>query len=449
MFALAIALAACDDPAARTGDAGIEGRDAQIHDAGAPADAAIPPVDAALPPDAGPPPWAGPVLYPGDRRHSPIPLELGDAMRAIAARGARADDVLAKVGDSITVSSSFLHCFAGTRVDLDGRDALQATLDHFRAGDAAGTDPFRRESLAAGVGWTASRALMGDPSPLASELAVISPRFAVVMYGTNDAGFVDHDTYARNMTAITDALIAGGTIPVLSSIPPRDDSTTADARVPLFGGIVRALAASRGVPFVDYHRELLAIPGHGLASDGVHPQASSLGACVLTPAGLEAGANVRNLLTLEALDRARRVVLGGEDALDPDAPRLAGAGTRADPFVVASLPFAHAIDTRTDGESAIDRWDACSTADESGPEVRFRFVLDAPARITALVASGAGADLDLHVVAAEGGPESCIARDNRELTLDLAAGAYDLVADTFASTAGPLAGEGHVVLVLR
>jgi hypothetical protein len=441
----AVTLGACGEPLPAT-DASSPPVDAAPTDGGSPADAS-PPSDAAILPDGGPPPPTGPILYPSDRRHSPLPLELADGLRAIATRASRTDDVLAKVGDSITVSTSFVQCFAGTRVDLDGRDALRATLDHFAAGDAAGTDPFRRESLAAGVGWTASRAITGDPSPLTAELAAISPRFAVVMYRTNDAGFVDYDAYGRNMTAIADALLAAGVVPILSSIPPRDDSASADARVAPFNGIVRALAASRGVPFVDYHRELLAIPDHGLAGDGVHPQASALGACVLTAAGLEEGANVRNLLTLEALDRARRVVLDGEASLDDDAPRLAGAGTRADPYVVASLPFAHTIDTRVEGEAAIDRWDACSTADESGPEVRFRFVLDAPARITAVVASGAGADLDLHIVTAAGGPESCIARDNRELTLDLAAGAYDLVADTFATSTAPLPGEAHIVLI--
>jgi lysophospholipase L1-like esterase len=410
-----------------------------LEDAGAPSDAG--------PPDAGP---TGPILYPVGERHSPMTLELADALRTrAAATPDRRDDVFAKVGDSITVSTAFLACFVAGPVDLGGRDALQASLEHFRAGDAAGTDPFRRVSTAAGVGWSASRVLMGTPSPLDTELSALRPRFASLMYGTNDVGFVDLDSYGRNMTSIVDAMLAGGTLPILSSIPPRDDDATADDRVPVFNALVRALAQSRGVPFVDYHRELLPLPDHGLSTaDGVHPR-SSMGGCVLTPAGLQAGSNVRNLLVLEALDRLRRVVVIGEDALDATAPRLAGSGTRADPFVVPSLPFSGRGDTRTQGEAAIDRWDACSAANESGRELRFRFRLDAPRRVTAAVSSGAGADVDVHVVRAGGGAADCVARDNRSVDVDLAAGDWELVADTFASASGPLPGEVLVAIVPR
>jgi hypothetical protein len=442
-LSLLAALAGCDGgivPREHDGSVTDAGADAAIVDAGAGLDAAT---DDAGMLDGGPPPPSGPILYPFDRRHSPVPQDIADGWMAIAGSAARAEDVFSKIGDSITVSTTFMHCFAGTNVDLDGR-TLRPTIDHFLGGTP---EPFTRTSLAATVGWSAGAALAGSPSPLTQELSSTSPRFAVVMFGTNDVGFIDYDTYARNMSAIADQTIAFGTIPVLSSIPPRDDMASVDLRVPLFNGIVRAIAASRGVPFTDFHRELVPLPEHGLAGDGVHLESSSLGACVFTPQGLQAGANVRNLITIEALDRARSAIAGG--ALDPSAPRLAGSGTELDPFVVPSLPFAHAIDTRFEGESAIAVWDACSTANESGPELRFRFTLAAPARVTALVASGPGADLDVHVVRAGSGGEGCLGRDNREVTLDLGAGEYELVADTFAGTAGPLPGEGFVVLLTR
>jgi hypothetical protein len=354
------------------------------------------------------------------------------------------------VGDSITVSRSFLVCFtSGARVDLDGRDALQETIDFFAGGDAAGTDPFDRESLAAGVGWTAGRVLMGDPSPLAQETAALRPRFAIVMYGGNDVGFVDDDSYTRNLAEIIDRLTAAGTIAILSSAPPRDDDVMVDMRVPLFNGLVRAVAQSRRAPFVDYWRDLLPLPDHGLGSDGIHPRASPLGACVLTAEGLQGGSNVRNLVTLEAFDRARRVVVDGEEELDASAPRLRGAGTNADPFVIGALPFAASADTRTGGERMIARYDGCSMADESGPELRWRLHLDAPARVSAVAASGAGADIDLHVVPAGGAGADCIARDNRAVTVDLAAGDWDLVTDTFTSAGVEQAGEVFLVVLAR
>ena len=435
-------------------DAGAQPEDASsVFDASSPFDATgldalaagdAASSDAGMPmPDTGP---RGPVVYPYETRHSPIDPTLAEGLREIAGRADRAEDVFAKVGDSITVSPSFLACFTEGSVDLGGRDALAATLDHFRVGDAAGSDPFARVSLAAGVGWSASRVLMGTPSPLDQELGAITPRFASLMYGTNDAGFVDLDSYGRNMTRIVDTMLANGTIPILSSIPPRDDDASADLRVPIFNGLVRALAASRGLPFVDFHRELLPLPSHGLAGDGIHPQAS-MGGCVLTPTGLRAGSNVRNLLVLEALDRLRRLVVLGEVAPDASAPHLSGSGTAADPYVVASLPFAGFGDTRTGGEASVDRWE-CSAADESGRELRFRFHLDARTSITAVVSSGAGADLDVHLVPS-GSSSACVARDNRQIDTTLEAGDWELVVDTFAGASGPLPGEALVTIVLR
>lgn len=441
-----------DDAAAERRDTG-PGPDAGSLDAGVPGD--VGPTDAgptgdagptdAGPADAGP---TGPLVYPYETRHSPIDLATADALRVRASMHAdRADDVFAKVGDSITVSTAFLGCYVNGPVDLAGRDALMATIAHFRAGDAVGTDPFRRVSLAAGVGWSASAAIAGTPSPLEQELSALHPRFASLMYGTNDVGFVDVDSFGRNMTSIVDAMLAQGTLPILSSIPPRDDSASADVRVPIFNALVRGLAASRGLPFVDFHRELLPLPSHGLAGDGVHPQ-SSMGGCVLTTSGLAAGTNVRNLIVLEALERLRQVVVLGTDALDASAPHLAGAGTLDDPFVLASLPFAGHVDTRAMGETRVSRWDGCSTANESGPEVRFRFHLDARTSITAVVSSGAGADLDVHVVPA-GSTGACSARDNRQVDLALDPGDWELVIDTYAGASGPLPGEGLVALLVR
>ncbi|MCC6876719.1 MAG: SGNH/GDSL hydrolase family protein, partial [Sandaracinaceae bacterium] len=227
-----------------------------------------------------------------------------------------------------------------------------------------------------------------------------------------------------------------------TSIPPRDDSASADAQVPLYNLAVRAVAQGRGVPFVDFHRELVPLAGHGLAGDGVHLAAHASGSCVLTPAGLQYGANVRNLLTIEELDRARRA-LGGE-TLNIDAPRLRGDGSPGAPFEIDALPFAVLADTRASSHRDLDAY-SCSTADESGPELRYRLVLDAPASVTALAVSGTGADVDIHILGAGGTAADCLARDNRIVTLNLAAGTYYVVADTFVSGGVEQTGE---VLVL-
>ena len=83
--------------------------------------------------------------------------EIGEKLRAIAkADSSRAPDVFMKVGDSHTVSKNLLYCFAGPAqpsyvLDLDGRDALLPSIEHFRKGKVATTTPFDRASLAASV----------------------------------------------------------------------------------------------------------------------------------------------------------------------------------------------------------------------------------------------------------------------------------------------------------
>jgi hypothetical protein len=441
-----------DTDASAAPDAGTTAADASA-DTSAPDDAqptldAAAPLDAGLAPDVGAVPDAaspeptGPRLHPVGALHSPLVEADLDHLRTVMAQGgAERDDVLAKVGDSITVSTSFLHCFAGARVDLGGREHLRGTLEHFLAGQVPGGDPYTRTSLAAGVGWSASRALSGTPSPLSAELDATHPRFATLMYGTNDVGYVDVDTFLRNMATIVDTLLARGTVPVLSSIPPRDDDSTVDARVPVYGGLLRALALSRGVPFVDYHLALLSLPAHGLGTDGIHPRAASTGACDLTARGLSAAANVRNLLVLEALDRVRRGALEGEPAPDTEAPRLGGEGTRAAPYVLPSLPASISAHTGRDGVAEVSRWTGCSNADESGPELRFRFALTATTRVRATVASARGADLDVHLVRAGGTGADCVARGDREATATLEPGDWDVVVDSYAGGGSALPGE--------
>lgn len=191
--------------------------------------------------EAGGVPAAPTEIYPVGQRHSPITPAIAENLRAIAARGDGQPDVFAKIGDSITVSDGFLHCFAGAgKVDLDGRTALAATLEQFRAGDAAGTSPFSRVSFAATIGWPAFRAVEGKPSPIDRELAALSPAFAVVMFGTNDIGYMNIHRFGENMWDIADQLAARGVIPILSTIPPRADSASADAMVPHYNAIVRA-----------------------------------------------------------------------------------------------------------------------------------------------------------------------------------------------------------------
>ena len=398
-------------------------------------------------PDVAP---EGPVLYPADRAHAPITASVVRSLREVVARANTQPRVFSKVGASNTVNTNFLHCFGGTAVDLGGRDALRATLDHFRAGSAGGTDPYRRTSLAATVGWSAWAAVTGTPSPLQRELDAVDPRYAVVMFGTNDIQTRDLHRHGQSLLDLAELCAARGVIPLFTSVPPRDDDAEADRWVPRFTAVMRGVAQTAQMPFMDLERALRVLPGHGLGTDGIHMNAYPSGAraCALTPEGLRYGFNVRNLLTLESLHRVRLVVEGGP-APDASAEVLRGAGTAEAPFEVPSLPFADARDTRSGGPSRIDRYPGCmSTADEGGAEFFYRLTVREAFTLRALVLSRGDADIDVHALRGEADGARCVARNDRMFTVAVTPGTWYIALDTFVSQGVSRAGR-YVLVLMR
>jgi hypothetical protein len=398
-------------------------------------------------------PGSFPARYPADRLQSPLTPWVRDRLVALrdGAPGLH-DDVFMKVGDSITVDSNALGCFAGSRVDLGARPDLQPTIDHFLAGEAGGGSPWERDSRAAEVGQTAAWAMSGDPSPVERELDALSPAFAVVQYGTNDIHMGSTYlsaiwSFGESMLDLTDLLIDEGVIPLLVTIPPRADSTAVDAWVPTYNAVVRGIAQGRQVPLVDLELGLRPLDDYGLYGDGVHLEPYGQGACQLTDAGLEYGCNVRNLLVLDGLDRLRRAALDGE-VFDDDGEPLAGSGLAADPFVIDSLPFTDLRDTSLEGERQLDSYPGCgSSADESGPELVYRFDLERRTTLRFLVFDRGQVDIDLHVLGATVDDSDCQGRDDSDLELTLDSGTWHLVLDTYVSGGQELSGEFLVVVI--
>jgi hypothetical protein len=444
-----LALAACggelplpqDDGGTNIADGGV------VQDAGEVTDAGEASPDAGTPdagtPDAG---EVGPVRYPGGTRHSPLTSAVAARLRTVAALSAAKENVFAKVGDSITVSSKFMHCFANPgALVLDGRTQLQSTVDHFRAGQAGTTTPFDRVSLAAGVGWRTEQMLAGTPAPIDQELDALTPSAAVFMLGTNDMGFNDLDTYGREMFTLVDRMLGRGVVPILSTVPPRA-SATADARVPRYNAVVRGIAQARQVPYVDLHRELEPLPSRGLVSDGVHLTAGS-NACDFSAAGLQYAQNARNLLNLEALHRLRGVLQGGA-APDVAPVALSGTGTAENPFVVSSLPFVDSRDTRKEGANRLSTYPGCnSSADESGPEMYYQLDLAVPTNLRAYVISLGSSDLDIHLLGVGQTGSDCLERNHKVITRAGVQGRTYLSVDTYVSGGQALSGE-YLLVVL-
>jgi hypothetical protein len=367
---------------------------------------------------------------------------------AVLDSGSQRRDVFMKVGADETASTNFLACYARSDVQLAAYAALEPTLAWFLRTTAAGTaSSFDRRSLAAGVGWTAARVLEGSPTPLAQETAAVGAAFAVVLLGTSDTAPSGVHLFERNLRRIIDAHVASGTVPVLSTIPPRGDSAAADATVPEMNAVIRALAQARQVPYVDLWQVLSALPNRGLTGDGIHLSVHRTGTqarpCRLDTDGLAFGMNQRNRLTLEALDRIRRFVLVGE-APEAAPPGLSGQGTWDDPLVVDGLPFVDDGDTRT-GVSVVSRYGSFPQ-DEGGPEVVYRIDLAAPAKIRARVFVDDGVDVDLHWLDAPD-PARTVARADKTLDVLAPAGTFYLSADTFVASGQPRPGPYRLTVL--
>lgn len=296
---------------------------------------------------------AVPSRYSPKSLHSPISQSVANSVREIVSHDrTRQNDVFMKVGDSISSSPDFLNCFVeDSVVDLGNQQNVAAPLQYFRAAHAAGTSSFARRSLAVRSGMNTPWVLTGSPSPLRLEYNAINPRFAVVMFGTNDLSYAGDPRairsmywrwYAQNLADLVDELSDEGIVPIMSTIPMRTNRANF---IGTMNAVIRATAQARQIPLMEYYSALAKFPNYAIRSDGLHPtiyrdRRDIAHPCVLNDTALNYGMNVRNWLTLQALERVRQVALN-PNAAPPDAasPPLAGAGTAASPLQIDTLPF--------------------------------------------------------------------------------------------------------------
>jgi hypothetical protein len=262
-----------------------------------------------------------PPAYAEGKLLSDLTPEVVAKLREVHSKSAGQDNsVFIKVGDSITVSTSFLTCFSRTPVSAtEGAARLEETRRFFSE------NAWSRATKAARVGAHTNEALSGNPSPLAREVGEMRPAFAVVMLGTNDVFEGTQPSYERNLGRLVTAIADQGIVPILSTIPPMKDAAR-NLVIVKMNRIVRKIAAEAKIPLMDFHLAVIDLPKHGLSSDGVHPFQASTGACDFRPAAMNAGYNQRNLLALKALDRTRRAVLDAVSEGTAAEPPLTAEG---------------------------------------------------------------------------------------------------------------------------
>jgi hypothetical protein len=240
--------------------------------------------------------------------------------------------VFAKIGDSITASPSFLQALACRRPRLGAWSELRRTLGFFggtpvppgiEEAQCSVSNSYSRVGIAAVPGWRAVDSLSPLESPpeclglpaVSCELGLLRPSVALIMFGTNDLTDFTAVQFRRDLARVTRLVSGAGTVPVLSTIPPRA-RWPFSRRVARFNAEIAELAENRALPLWNFWRQMVepGVPRQGLGEDGVHPSARCppCTAIDFRPAGLRQGYALRNLGALLVLDRLRRHIPLGE-----------------------------------------------------------------------------------------------------------------------------------------
>jgi hypothetical protein len=248
-----------------------------------------------------------------------LPESLSPRLRDIVARGqALGNDPRAftKIGDCNTDTDYFLSAFDWGQYDLGPYQSLEPSIDYF-----AGW--FEHVSLAGQIGYNALTVLdplWSDPKicqpqngegPLACEYRLTRPSVVVMMFGPNDMLNLTEQQFTDAVRAILDLSITQGVIPVITTFTWHEDYQWLTAL--RFNVILVDLADEYGLPVINFWRAAQPLPNHGLVADYTHLTTSLPGGdyTITFKNGEEtfSGYALRNLLTLQMLDRLRREVL--------------------------------------------------------------------------------------------------------------------------------------------
>ena len=289
-----------------------------------------------------------------------LPDLSGEAGERLRREAARADEagmnpaVFAKVGDSNTEYPQNLFGLGCREVGFGSNQELKGVVARYRKVRFPDLVPFpecepvnslSRRSTAAvsGVwtGWlmtpTAELPATGiapptdecepEQSPLDCEIGLLKPRWVLIMVGTNDAllGLPLGAEYRGALERMVARVRQLGPVPVLSTLPPMavpaHTGEPGEERIAEANRIIRQVARSEEVPLIDLYRGLTA-PGmldDGLGPDGLHlgvyggeDQPDIMrGSAMLTLPALKYGANRRNLIWLQVLEKLDQTVGDG------------------------------------------------------------------------------------------------------------------------------------------
>jgi hypothetical protein len=209
-------------------------------------------------------------LDPLDWQNWPIIPILSERMLAVYQDGLALGNnpqAFSKVGDGQISTMWFLTEFdlGSQYYDLGSYTRLLPTIKYFLGS-------FGNKSQAARGSFNTTRILdptLADPrfckpgeTPLACELHLHRPSFALISLGTNQVW--SPDILERELRQIIEVLLAHGVVPVLST---KADNLEGDYRI---NAIIAGLAAEYEVPLWNFWRAVQLLPEHGLQGDLEH-----------------------------------------------------------------------------------------------------------------------------------------------------------------------------------
>ena len=211
-----------------------------------------------------------------------------------------------KVGDCSSAHWYFLSPFGWGRYNLGSYTNLQGVITQFGESLAYGSEAahngFNVNAVLAPE-WADPSVCQAGKSPLQCEFRLHKPSVAIIMFGTSDLLVMtphEFDFYLRNLV---DETIKAGVIPVLSTFP---SNLSFWNKTLIYNQVVVRVALDYDVPLMNLWLALEALPNHGVEPDGFHLGEPIGDAGTLTPANLQSGYPLRNLLTLQTLDNLWR-----------------------------------------------------------------------------------------------------------------------------------------------
>ena len=212
-------------------------------------------------------------------------------------------ETFSKVGDGEISTEWFFSAFdlGEGYYDLGPHQELRAVIDHFH-------DSFGRIGIAARRGFNTQKILdpsqrdpaqcEPDESPLACELRLHRPAFAILSLGTNQVW--KPEEFEAGLRQILEILLSHNVVPILST---KGDNLEGDHRI---NRTIACLAQEYEIPLWNFWSAIQPLPNHGLQPDFEHLTYGITDFDDKT--AMQSAWTVRNLTALLALDMVWRVV---------------------------------------------------------------------------------------------------------------------------------------------